>query len=206
MTRRQFIATAAGAVAAVPAKAETPLIVPVHQVTDKRAEFTPEQLQDFSSNLWSEAVRDFGGCGIELQTSEGVGEIRRSPAGRPLFEGLERGAINVVLTDYVPLHWDSGRGLAGVSTQYEGRHLCLLALNHAHGHRIPFVSVNTCVHELLHVLLQDIFVSPEGWWPRAEREVLIDWHATRLWLFHDGGAVREAARAYLERLRAAAGT
>jgi len=51
------------------------------------------------------------------------------------------------------------------------------------------------------VLLQDIFeIHPQGL-PGYEREFRIDWYATRLWLFHDGAAIRKSAEVYLERLR-----
>ena len=160
---------------------------------DSRAKCTPLQLGRFSSSIWPEAVRDFERCDIQLQVSEVTGEVRRSPGDRPIFVGLERGAINLVVTDLIPMNWDQGRGLTGVSTRYEGYHLCMVALDYAHGHQIPFVAVNTCVHELLQVLLQDIFeIHPKGL-TGYEREFRIDWYATRLWLFHDGAAIRKAA-------------
>jgi len=79
----------------------------------------------------------------------------------------------------------------------------MVALQYAHGNQVPFLSVNTCLHELLHALLQDIFVSRPKWFQTGGREVRIDWYATRLWLFHDGAAIRESAQAYLDRLRSA---
>lgn len=205
MTRRQFIVTAA-AVAAAPSVASGPLIVPVHQVTNTRADLTPEQLRRFSPSMWPEAVRDFRRCGIELQSSESTGEIGRSPGARPVFKGLKRGVINLVVTDRIPMTWDYGRSLTGLSTRYEGYDLCMIALNYAHAHQIPIVSVNTCVHEILHVLLQDIFVNDPRGWRRSQREFRVDWYATRLWLFKDSAVVRQAAQAYLERLREDAGS
>ena len=114
----------------------------------------------------------------------------------------------MVITDQIIQNWDRGRGLTGVSAQYDGYHISMIALDYAHGHQIPFLAVNTCVHELLHVLLQDIFeVHPTGL-AGYERESRIDWYATRLWLFHDAGAIRKSAEAYLARLPStvAAGT
>ena len=102
------------------------------------------------------------------------------------------------------MYWDNGRALAGVTTIYEGSHVCMVALPYAHGNGTPFLSVNTCVHELLHVLLQDVFVSHPKWFETGQREFRIDWYATWLWLFHDGAAIRESAQAYLDRLRSAA--
>jgi hypothetical protein len=198
MTRREFVSTAAAA--AVPSGSPVPLLVPVHRVWDSRAKCTPQQLRHFSSSIWPEAVRDFERCGMQLQITQLTGEVRRSPGGRPLFIGLEHGKINFVITDHILQNWDRGRGLTGVSTRYDGYHLSMVALAYAHGHQIPFVSVNTCVHELLHVLLQDIFeIHPTGL-PGYERELRIDWYATRLWLFHDGDSIRKAAAAYLNRL------
>ena len=168
---------------------------------DARAQCPPEQLQAFWWSIWPEAVRDFSRGGIDLQTSDGPGEVRRSPADKPIFVGLRRGVINLVLTDHIPMHWDSGRGLAGVTTIYDGYHVCMVALRYAHGNQIPFLSVNTCVHELLHVLLQDVFVSQPKWFQTGGREFRIDWYATGLWLFHDGTAIRKSAEAYLDRMR-----
>lgn len=203
MTRREFVSTAAAG-AAVPSSSPVPLIVPVHRVVDSRAKCTPLQVRRFSSSIWPEAVRDFQRCGIQLQISEVTGEVRRSPSGRPVFLGLEHGAINFVITDRIPMNWDQGKALTGVSTLYDGYHLSMVALDYAHGHQIPFLSVNTCVHELLHVLLQDIFeIHPKGL-PGYEREFRIDWYASRLWLFHDGAAIRKAAQAYLDRFRSTA--
>ncbi len=204
MTRREFFWDAAAG-AAEPFQALTPLVVPVHQVLDGRAKCAPQQLRYFLSSIWAEVVRDFSRCAIQFQTSEATGEIRRSAGDRPIFIGLKRSALNLVLTDHLPMYWDHGRMLAGVTTIYEGYHLCVIALNYAHGHQIPFLSVNTCVHELLHALLQDPLVTRPKWFQVSGREFRIDSYATRLWLFHDGGAIRNAAHAYLERLRSEMG-
>ena len=198
------MASAVGA-AGVPAAAPS-LTVPVHRVTDRRAQCTPQQFRHFWWSIWPEAVRDFGRCGMRLECSDATGEIRRSPAGRPLFLGLERGVINLMLTDHIPMDWDNGRALAGVTKLHEGYCLCVVALRYAHGHRIPFFSTNTCVHEMLHVLLQDIFLRRPGAIQVGEHETRIDWYATRMWLFHEGGAVRQSAAISLSRLRTSAAT
>jgi hypothetical protein len=197
MTRRKLLWST---FAARPAKGNAPLVIPIHTVADTRAKLTPEQVRRFSSVIWPETVRDFKNCGIDLQTTQGEGEVRRSPAGRPVFVGLKWGAINVVATDYIPMYWDRGRALAGVTAAYEGHHICLIAVPYAHGHEIPFLSLNTCVHELLHVLLQDVFESRPKGLEGTSREFRIDSYATLMWLFRDGGAVRKAAQAYLQRL------
>jgi hypothetical protein len=98
------------------------------------------------------------------------------------------------------MDWDNGRALAGATTVHEGYHLCVIAMSYAHGHRIPYLSTNTCVHELLHALLQDVFVSHPKWYQSDEREFRDDWYGTAMWLFHDGSTVRESAQAYLKRL------
>ncbi len=197
MTRRDFVRTALAVTAASP----TPLIIPMHRVTDAVGKYRPEQFHRFWSDIWPEAVRDFQRAGIQFQTTDGPGKILRSPGGRPIFYGLERGVINLVLTDHLPSDWDGGRALAGVTAQYNGYHLCLIALRYAHGHQIPFLAVNTCVHELLHALLLDIFVPHPKWFQAGGREVRIDTYATRLWLFHDGAEIRRSAQVFLERLR-----
>src|SRR5262249_42249412 len=84
----------------------------------------------------------------------------------------------------------------------EGYHLCLIALRYAHGNQVPFLSVNTCLHEILHALMQDIFVSRPRWFETAGREYRIDACATALWLFGDGAGIRQSARHYVSRLSA----
>jgi hypothetical protein len=201
MTRRDFIWTAAAATTRSNAPARLP--VPLHRVMDARAQCRAEQVRHFWSSIWPEAFRDFSRGGIELKTTDGPGEVRHSPGDNPVFIGLRRGVINLVLTDHLPLYWDNSRALAGGSALCEGYPVCMIALRYAHGNQIPFLSVNTCVHELLHALLQDIFVSRPTWYQSGSREFRIDCYATRLWLFHDGGAIRESARACLDRLRSA---
>jgi hypothetical protein len=199
MRRREWLCLAG---AAAPAFAGAPLVVPVYLVVDSRAKFSPGVWERFSLTVWPEAVRDFQRCGIQLQSRQGSGEVRRAPSGRPVFNGLAHGTINMVLTDVIPLAWDKARGLAGVTTQYDGHHLCLISLPRAHGHQVPFLSLNTCVHELLHVLMQDIYETKPKGLPGDGREFRIDWYATKLWLFHDGADIRRSAAIYLERRRA----
>jgi hypothetical protein len=199
MTRRDFIWTTI----ALPSTTPAQVTVPIHRIVDAKARFPSGSLQRFWSSIWREAVTDFGHGGIQLQTTDGPGEVGHTAADRPLFTGLRRGVLNLVLTDRLPLYWDNARSLAGVTTLDRGYHLCLIALRYAHGDRVPFLSVNTCVHEILHALLLDIFLTRPSAYQVAEREYRIDWYATRLWLFHDGAAVRRSAQAYLDRLRAA---
>lgn len=201
MTRRDLLWTAM----ATPAGRSIPpaaFEVPLHRVMDARARCLPRQLHDFWSSVWPEAVRNFGSGGIQLRTSDGPGEVKRTAGGNPVFIGLRRDSINLVLTDRLPMYWDNGRALAGVTTLWDGYPISMIAIPYAHGNQIPFLSVNTCVHELLHALMQDIFVSRPKWYQSDGREFRSDWYATRLWLFHDGAAIRESARLCLARLRA----
>jgi hypothetical protein len=105
------------------------------------------------------------------------------------------------LTDRLPLYWDNARALAGATTVFEGYHLCLLSLWYSHANQVPFISVNTCLHELLHAFMQDVFIRRPTWHQTVVREARIDAYATRLWLFQDGAAVRRSAQAYVNRLR-----
>jgi len=202
MTRRDFLGAAA---VAAGAGSGASVILPIRRVMDIRTRCTPEQMNRFWWHIWPEAVRSFGRCGIQLQCTDVKGEIKLSPGDRPIFVGLDRGVINLLLTDHLPMAWDKARSLAGMTTIYEGYHLCVIAISYAHGYQVPFVSTNTCVHEMLHLLLQDVYVKHPKWYQVNERELRADWDATRLWLFHDGGAIREAARIYLERLRSGTG-
>jgi len=188
--------------AAVASFAQAPLAVPVLLILDSRAKPAPERLQRFTAEIWPEAVRNFSAGGIQLQVRNGKGEMGRAASSRPVFKGLEHGVINVVVTDYIPLEWDKARGLAGVTTQYDGYHLCLIALQHAHGNKFPYLSLNTCVHELLHVLMLDIFeLRPKGT-PGEQREWRIDRAATHLWLFNEAKEIRRLAAEYSRRLQA----
>jgi hypothetical protein len=199
MTRRDFILAAS----AVPLRRgePAPLLVPIHRIMDSRGRCTPEELHNFWWSIWPEAVRNFGRAGIGLQTTDGPGEVKRSPGDMPIFVGLQPGVVNLVLTDHIPLKWDNARALAGVTTIHGGYHVCLIALRYAHGDQVPFISVNTCVHELLHALLQDVYVRSPKWYQGGEREFRTDWYASCMWLFHTGSAVRNSAQAYLARLR-----
>lgn len=202
MTRRDFLAAAV--LAASRPAAPGRLVVPLHRILDGRAKNPPDRVQHFWPNLWNEAARDYAQGGIHFDLSDGPGEIRHSPADNPIFVGLERGKINLVVTDTIPMYWDAGRALAGVSTIHGGYHLSLIALRYAHRNQVAFLSVNTCLHEILHVLLGDIFLHPPKWYQTAGREARVDYYATRLWLFHEGDEVRKAGEAYLRRLRAQA--
>jgi hypothetical protein len=192
-TRREAVA---GGLAAF---AGERVAVPVYLVVDRRAKLTEAVLERFSREVWREAERDFGRGGIHLRAGQGTGEMGRAASGRPVFKGLAHGVVNVVLTEAIPMEWDRGRQLAGLTTQYDGEHLCLIAVPRAHGHQIPLLSVNTCVHELLHVLMGDILEKRPKGWEGDGREVRIDWAATKLWLFGDGAEIRQGAREYLRR-------
>jgi hypothetical protein len=202
MTRRSFLTTAS--IGFVPLASEPPLVIPLNIVLNKHAKFERGELDGFWSDIWPEAVRDFARCDIRFDASRKSAEIRRSPSGNPVFTGLHRGAINLVITDHIPFEWDNGRGVSGLTTLYQGYHLCIIALYRAHGHQVPLLSVNTCVHELLHVLLQDIFEHRPKGVIGAAREFRIDLYATRLWLLSDGAAIRASAGEYLARLRSSA--
>ncbi len=107
----------------------------------------------------------------------------------------------MVLTVRTPLSWDLGRAVAGTATRYEGHDVCLIALDEAHPHRIPFLAVNTCVHELLHILMGDSQTARPTGWRGSLRESRIDALATRLWLFGDGAAIHTATADWLRRRR-----
>jgi hypothetical protein len=205
MTRRGFCTSLAFLAAASPhvlsaASGREPLTLPLLHLVDSRARLTPAQLEGFWSRIWLEAVRDLAWCGIAMPGQLRTCEVRRTPGDRPLISGLERGVLNFVVTGHIPMHWDRGRGLAGVTTRYAGYHVCLVALHRAHPHRVPLLAVNTAVHELLHALLSDIMQDAVPGLESEAREFRANLWATRLWLFRDGSAVRRRARRYLQRL------
>src|SRR4029077_20116543 len=104
------------------------LVVPIRHIVDSRAGWTPQRIGHFWSSIWPEAVRDFAASGIQLRSSVCAGEIRRTAGDRPNFIRLERGVVNVVLTDLIPLRGSAGRALCGVTTRYDGYDLCLIAV------------------------------------------------------------------------------
>jgi len=212
VTRRKLLWTAGAATGAATllgietlrqtAPDEPPVIVPVRRVMNARARCTAAQYRAFWWSIWPQAVQEFARCGVRFETTDATGDIRHLADGRPAFMGLQRGVLNLFLTDYVPMYWDNGRGLSGVTTMLAGGyHLCLVAIAYAHGNLVPFVSVNTCVHEMLHALMQDIYVQHPGALQTGGREFRIDAYATELWVLHRGAAIRESARRYIERLR-----
>jgi hypothetical protein len=203
MTRRGFLLAASVPGLAI-GRQEATLSVPVRYILDKEVKWRPGQVERFRATIWSQTVRDLLRCGVRLAAVSVDGGVWRPAHRQPMITGLDRGAINLVLTNEIPLEWDHGRALCGVTTLYRGYHLCMIAVNRAHGHQLPFVSVNTCLHELLHALLHDIFeLRPRGL-PGAAREFRVDYYATQLWLFRGGDAIREAARSYVRRWRAEA--
>jgi|SRR5581483_6258330 len=197
MTRREFLFSVAPA-ALRPAR---PLPVPVHIVLDAAAAWQPGQVVRFWRDLWPESARDFARCGIQLQIVLGAGDIDRRPGVQPFLHGLDHGVINLVLTNRIPMMWDQGRILSGITMRYRGYALCMIAMDHAHGNQIPYVSVNTCTHELLHALTLDVLQERPPGWAGQVREFRIDCFATNLWVFHDGAAVRRISEKAVDILR-----
>lgn len=195
LTRRALLTLPIAAAAA-----ETAVTVPVRVVIDKRAKFTPERLR-YWQGIWDQAWGDFARVGVRLESQTAEGEIKRSPGDRPILVGLDRRALNVVVTDHVPMKWDQGRALRGVAFRYDGYDTILIGLNYAVRHQVPFFSINTCEHEMLHVFLGDIFEKPPGALKGQWREYRIEGYGSRMWLFHAGAYVKEGARKYAEHLR-----
>jgi hypothetical protein len=194
MNRRGFI----GATALLASGVATDRVeIPVLRIIDRNAH---ANARGFISSIWKEAGEVFGRGGIMLRVIDRSGEVLQYPSGRPIFRCLDRSRINVVLTDRVPLDWDKGRSLAGVSALYEGFCICVISMNEAHGNQIPFLAVNTVVHELLHVLLEDVFRDRTSVFQGQSSEARVDLHATRLWLFGGDETVRESAKVCLDRL------
>ncbi len=183
-------------------RSSTPLTLPVNLVLDSKA----RRALHFEQGIWQEALRDLAKCGLQVQVNKTTGEVARPSQREPIITGLQPGKLNLVVTDQIPMYWDHGRLLNGLTTPYRGYHLCMVAMNWAHGHQVPVLSVNTCLHEILHALLLDIFERrPPGWMGHV-RELRVDACATRMWLLGDGSGLLDSARAYLERLSGSANT
>jgi hypothetical protein len=96
------------------AGAAVPVPVPVRRILDKRAPLSGDA-------IWPEAVRVFAGGGMALQVVDVPGEVDRAASGRLVFKGLAHGAINLVMSGYVPLEWDQARGRSCVHLGYAPR-------------------------------------------------------------------------------------
>jgi hypothetical protein len=195
VTRRNFLF-----LAATPAALPPRLSIPLHILLDGQAAWKPRQLDRFWWHIWPESVRDFRHAGIQFQTNWTVGSVQRPPGVEPYIVSLNRKAVNLVVTNLIPTRWDQGRAWSGVSTRFHGSHVCMVALDRAHGNQVPLLSVNTCTHELLHALMLDLFENRPGGLAGQAREFRIDRLATWLWLFHDGRVIRAAAQNYVDRL------
>ena len=174
--------------------------IPIHRVMDRNARCSPAEISHFFRNVWDEAIQEFARGGITFAITDQSGEVLKHPSGKPRFKCLQRDAINVILTDRVPLDWDKGRSLAGVAVVYEGYCLCVISMREAHGNQIPFVGTNTVIHELLHILLQDVFIARTDLTHGQSREARADYYATKLWLFGSADFIRQEARSCLRRL------
>lgn len=194
-TRRQWLAIS------LPLLAEqTHVRVPVYLIFDARAGLSDHRKVSFLNGIWREARRDLERAGIILDVVEGPGEIERPLYQEPIVKGLVPGRLNVMVTRRIPVMWSRGRPWNGLTMLYRGFHLCLIALDRAQSHRVPVVGVNTCLHEVLHAIMGDIFLQNPSAMAAQQRELRIDWLATQLWLFGSSTTVRRAASAYSSRL------
>src|SRR5690349_16695052 len=124
MTRRSFFAAAVSM--GVPTS--PPVTVPVHIAIDTRAKISPSQLQRFWPRLWNQAVGDFARGGIRIDATCGESTVDRPVGREPVILGLARGALNVIVTNQIPIQWDRARALCGVTTLYRGYHVSMIAL------------------------------------------------------------------------------
>jgi hypothetical protein len=200
MSRRELLQAAALLATPAAVAPGARLEIPVLRLLDRNSKCSPGQMRTFFSEVWDEALRDFAKGGISFRIVDRKGEVLKYPSGKPRFRCLDRGVINIVLADRVPLDWDKGRSLAGVATLYEGFCVCVISMKEAHENQVPFVAVNTVVHELLHILMQDVFVMDRVSVRGISSEARVDMYASRLWLFGDGETIRRSARECLKRL------
>ena len=78
--------------------------------------------------------------------------------------------------------------------------LAVVALKDAYPNRLPFVAVNTMVHELLHVIRGDIFLRRGGLLNGADHEAAVDWQATQLWIQGSLPGIKRSAGTYVQKL------
>jgi hypothetical protein len=166
--------------AAAACRSKAPRILCVNFLLDSESIPAARHIRYFHDRIWREACEDLAKLGISVEMVTGRGCVHRPPDRAPVFEGLIRGAINIVLTRTVPMHWDRCRGMKGLAFRAGGYDVCLLALDHAHAFRFPYLATNSCLHELLHFLLGDVDAKKPGGLAGEWREFCVDALATHL--------------------------
>lgn len=157
-----------------------PKTLAVHLITDSVSLPTDARIANFHDRIWPEAVRDLAKAGTVVCRSTGPGRIIRPPDRPPILEGIVRGVINMYLTTSVPMYWDYGRALRGIAFDHRGHRVAVIALNYAHALRFPYLSTNTCLHELLHFIVGDTNLMKSQGWAASLRELRVEGLATRL--------------------------
>jgi hypothetical protein len=82
------MALAAAALPLAPAR----LVVSLHRIVDWRLK-NSNRVQHFCPSFWNEAARDYG----------------QTPGDNPIFAGSQRGKINLVAADTIPMYRYGGR-------------------------------------------------------------------------------------------------
>lgn len=178
----------------------SPVRLPVVILRDANAKLSGTLLRRFDNSLWPEAAWMYSRAGVWFEVRRGEARMDRPPYREPAITGLQARRINLLLTSRAPHAWDGGRGWSGVSLLYRGRVLCLVALEHANGNLIPWLSLNTVAHELMHAISGDVFAPQPGGFRVVRREAAVDSALTRLWLFGSEPGVRGDAMRLLGRL------
>src|SRR5438270_14036321 len=116
MTRRELFSMVLFAVVRRPA----PLTLPVHIVQDSAAKLGPKVLRRFWNVTWPEALRNLAFAGIRVQTTFEHADMWKPDFRPPIIGGVQKGVLNLVLTNRIPDEWDRGLAINGVTTLYRG--------------------------------------------------------------------------------------
>lgn len=128
--------------------------IKVNVIYDKNANggkgLTDSQKADFQKNILGKAVGDFGKSGIGVQVSYTAGSVNAQDSGGFTVSGVQKGALNLAVSDSLP----TGKaGESGLSSN--GTYVSAIGLNDAHGGNYFPLFTNTIEHEFTHQLKGD---------------------------------------------------
>jgi hypothetical protein len=138
-----------------------------------------EDVDWFRNCLLPEALLDLTKAGVAPIVRWGGGWIERKEADA-LFHGVVPKAVNVFVTPWVPLCWDKGMGLCGLSGIAAGTDTVIVSTANAHRHLVPYLATNTLLHEFGHVLRGDLHRKNTNGWGEQMDELAVDRTVTHL--------------------------
>jgi hypothetical protein len=153
-------------------KASINLPIVVH-IDRRGSQIRTTHVRWFWECLLREAEHDLIHAGVRITSTVGQGWIERGDIDA-FFHGVQPEAINVYVTHWIPLCWDLGRGLCGLSGLAGATEVIVVSAENAHRHIVPYLATNTLAHEIGHVLRGDLRLRNPGGWEEQQRELSLD--------------------------------